>query len=79
MGYWGLLLVSAIIATTNGNSGVWMSSVSTANFNGAKPAVGGGNNGGQMYAAGPGYGAQQPYYGAPQQQMATAYPPHPNV
>jgi len=78
MGYWGLLLVSAIIAMNNGNSGVWMSSVSTANFSGAaKPAVGG--NGGQMYAAGPGYGAQQPYYGAPQQQMATAYPPQSNV
>jgi len=72
MGYWIILLAYTIIAMNNGQSGIWTTSVSEADFSAHEKRTGG-----QVYDGGP---AQQAYYPTQQPQMSGgAYPPHPNV
>jgi len=76
MGYWIILLVYTIIAANNGQSGIWTTSVSEADFSASEKGTGGG----QVYGGGPAYGAQQAYYPTQQPQMSGgSYPPLPNV
>ena len=77
MGYWTILLVYTIIAANNGQSGIWTTSVSNADFNAREKRTEG-----QVHDGGPAYGVQQQqaYYPAQQPQMSGGtYPPPPNV
>lgn len=83
MGYWVALLAFAIIAANNGQSDIWMTSVTDANF--SAPGAGkmgggvqGGGGGGPMYGV-PQQHPQQAYYPPQQMTGGTMYPPQPNV
>jgi hypothetical protein len=72
MAYWAILLVFAFIAATNGQSRIWLTSVTDADFSARGAGAGAGGVGGVPYPQG---GAVYPPPQQPQQPMMTGPAP----